>query len=122
MGAARGLDVIAHVGHSAIGHAAAPDPVLVDPVCQGSVLTVPGHAANPMGRLLFLNPGGPGRSNLTLRASDDGGNTWSESRVVVPGPAAYSDLCLLPGGRLGLFYECGESRPYERLRWQILAL
>ncbi len=91
------------------------DPVLVDPICQGS-------AINHGGRLLFLNPAGGGRRGLTLRVSNDGGETWPHTALIWPGPAAYSDLCVLEDGRVALLYECGAQRPYESLRWSTLTL
>lgn len=91
------------------------DPVLVDPICQGSIITL-GE------RLVFINPAGGGRRELTLRVSEDGGHTWPHSTVVWAGPAAYSDLCVLPDGRVGLVHECGDEGPYERLRWYTLEI
>lgn len=85
------------------------DTTLVDPVCQGSTLRLGD------GRLLFANPAGGGRSALTVRVSGDDGQTWIVTDVVHEGPSAYSDLCALPDGQVGLFYECGDASPYERL-------
>jgi sialidase-1 len=41
--------------------------------------------------------------------------TWSENRLIQSGPSAYSDLCELPNGELGIVLETGESNAYERL-------
>ena len=37
--------------------------------------------------------------------SEDGGETWPVSRVVVPYSSAYSSLCVLPDGTIGLYVE-----------------
>jgi len=77
-----------------------------DPVCQGSVIqwksTFDGH---PKEWLLFANPATGGRNGMTLRVSLDGGLTWPVSRLVYAGPSAYSSLCILPDGSIGLLYE-----------------
>jgi sialidase-1 len=84
------------------------DPVLIEPVCEASMITT--------GKmLLFSNPAAVTRTNLTVRASDDGGHRWKASRVVWEGPSAYSSLVALRGGRVGLLYELGSARPYERI-------
>jgi sialidase-1 len=85
------------------------DPALIEPVCQGSI----SRAGN---RVLFSNPASETkRANMTVRMSDDDGQTWPSSIVVHPGPAAYSCLVPLPDGSVGLLFECGEEKPYERI-------
>lgn len=86
------------------------DPVLVEPVCQASLIRLPGEAT-----LLFANPAGTTRERLTVRLSEDGGRTWPIAREIHPGPAAYSSLCALPDGSLACLYERGAAHPYERL-------
>ena len=87
----------------------ARDPVLVEPICQASIRRV-GTS------LLFSNPArAEGRQNMTVRLSDDDGQTWVCARVLHPGPAAYSCLAALPDGRAACLYECGAEQPYERL-------
>lgn len=77
------------------------DSSLPDPTCQGSLLRIDQGAET---RLYFLNPAGKGRANGTLRRSDDGGRTWSQSTLLFPGPFAYSSMAAIPGG-LGVLYE-----------------
>ena len=91
---------------------------LPDPVCQGSVL-----AAGD--RLLFTNAADSRqRVCLTLRTSADAGETWSTGVTIHQGPAAYSDVTVLPDGRVGCLYECGDSEAryaaYERIEWAVL--
>ncbi|HUR59050.1 MAG TPA: sialidase family protein [Opitutaceae bacterium] len=102
----------------------APEPVpdLPDLVCQGSILRASDAPAN--GRVYFSNivpvPTGSealnGRRNrLVLSASDDDGATWPFRRVVVPGPAGYSDLAMPPGGPLLALFENGRMMYSEKL-------
>lgn len=87
---------------------------LVEPVCQGSLLTIPADRS-PDGRewMVFCNPASTRRERLTIKVSWDGGDTWPKSYMVHEGPAAYSSLVLLEDGVLGVLYECGEESPYE---------
>jgi sialidase-1 len=85
------------------------DDALIEPVCQASLISI-GH-----GRLLFSNPAAITRTHLTVRLSEDGGVTWSASRLLYEGPSAYSSLALLPGGTIGLLYERGDRNPYQQI-------
>ncbi len=85
------------------------DDVLIEPVCQASVETLTG------GQLLFANPASTQRENMTVRLSPDGGRTWTASRTLHPGPAAYSDLAVLPDGDICCLYEAGELHRRETL-------
>jgi sialidase-1 len=84
------------------------DEALIEPVCQGSLLSVGKN-------LYFSNPASLKRSRLTVKRSTDDGKTWGDEQVIHEGPAAYSNLIALKGGRLGLLYEKGERGPYERI-------
>ena len=56
--------------------------------------------------LLFSNCKSPNRRALLyIRASADDGKTWSDGLCIEPKGAAYSDICVLPGRRLGVIYE-----------------
>lgn len=82
------------------------DKDLPEPVCQGCVLSFKDGNRfvtlflNPEG-----NPPGKGRSNGTLRLSLDDGKTWKSSRLIVPGPFAYSSMARLKDGTIGVLYE-----------------
>ena len=90
------------------------DAVLIEPTCQASLLRYSGLGDKDRSRLLFANPaatptgnwGGP-RHRLTVRMSYDEGRTWPISRLIEPGPAAYSALARLADGRIGVLYESG---------------
>ena len=94
------------------------DPVLIEPICQGSLLY------NPKGKVLyFTNPASEDkREKMTLRISYDEGKTWSLSQVLHDGPAAYSDLSVLRTGELACFYEAGKNSPYEGIVFKIVTI
>jgi sialidase-1 len=92
------------------------DSVLVEPVCQASLIRYPWAAGGDTGVLLFSNPASAKRrENLTVRLSKDDGRSWSTARSLHRGPAAYSCLAVLGRGRIGCLYEAGEKGPYETL-------
>jgi sialidase-1 len=82
------------------------DRTLHEPVCQGSLISWQDEDRHCT---LFLNPQGDppgkGRRRGTVRLSLDGGRTWTRSKVLVPGPFAYSSMARLPDGRIGVLYE-----------------
>ncbi len=92
------------------------DDELIDPVNNASILRYdptapPGHPRAHW--LLFSNTASTSaRRNLTVRLSCDDGRSWPVSRVVTPGPAAYSTLTRLKDGTFGLLYESG---PYRKI-------
>jgi sialidase-1 len=84
------------------------DSELTEPVCQASMIRV--------GKLvLFSNPAATTRTRMTVRESADGGHTWGASRLLWEGPSAYSSLAEMSKGRVGILYELGNSRAYERI-------
>lgn len=89
--------------------AVAPNPSLIEPICQASLISLGGDD------LLFANPASERRERLTVRLSEDGGRSWPYAQVLHEGPAAYCCLSLLPSGEFACLYECGDSSPYERL-------
>lgn len=79
---------------------------LPDPVCQGSMIDY--SRAKGKRVLLFSNAGDTQqRRNLTVSASMDGGKTWPRHTVLDAGPSAYSDMVLMPKGRVGILWELG---------------
>jgi sialidase-1 len=94
------------------------DPALIEPICQASFLRYTIRPQDDRNRLLFSNPAHaqPGkRRDMTVRMSEDEGATWPVSRVLWPGPAAYSCLAVVPGGSIACLFEAGEKSPYERI-------
>lgn len=93
------------------------DPTLIDPrVNAGLAVLRSRGAGDPDDLLAFTNPwSSSGRQNLEVRFSPDEGTTWPISRLIHPGPAAYSTLLRLPSGMIGLFYERGAGSAYEHV-------
>ena len=74
-----------------------PDPALIEPICQASIIAYPDdeRPAGPL--LLFANPASASeRVNMTLRGSADEGATWPSRIALHAGPSAYSDLAVAP--------------------------
>jgi sialidase-1 len=91
------------------------DDALIEPVCQASLISAVPIGKKSNGHLLFANPAAITRTHLTVRLSEDDGGTWSVSRLLYEGPSAYSSLAMLPDRTVGLLYERGEQKPYERI-------
>lgn len=93
-------------------------PVLVEPVCQASILRWENAGGKAPGWLLFSNPADPTRTkrrNLTVRASMDNGATWPVALVLRKEAAAYSCLIAITDTQAGCLYEVSDKRPYEQI-------
>jgi sialidase-1 len=55
---------------------------------------------------------------LTLKASVDGGKKWTAGYTLWEGPTAYSDLVMLDDTNIGVLYENGDSKSYERISFK----
>jgi sialidase-1 len=91
------------------------DETLIDPICEGSLISAVAAGKRTNGQLLFSNPAATTRTNMTIRLSKDDGHTWAASRVLYAGPSAYSSLGVLHDGTFGLLYERGNQKPYETI-------
>lgn len=97
------------------------DTTLVEPVCQGSLLTYR-YKGRPS-FLAFSNPAHQkSRINMTVRLSYDEGKSWAKKMVLHPGPSAYSNLVVLPNGNLACLFEAGQQSPYEGIVFRELSL
>lgn len=95
-------------------------PTLIEPICQASMQA---FQTGGKSRLVFSNPASQDeRVNMTLRMSEDDGESWPRSLVLHEGPSAYSDLIDLPEERIGCLYECGKTSPYEGIVFQTVSL
>jgi sialidase-1 len=86
------------------------DQTLVDPVNQGSILTLCNKKKNSI--LAFCNAADTKRrDNLTLRISFDEGKTWKKKFVIAKSTdnkgdyAAYSDIIKISKKKIGILYE-----------------
>lgn len=87
------------------------DPVLIEPVCQASLLRHPGNGDPAKDVFLFSNPASQSaRTNGTIRLSRDEGKTWPVARVLYPGSFAYSCLASLPDGSVACLFERDGTR------------
>jgi sialidase-1 len=91
------------------------DPALIEPRCQGSVFLYSDSLTSDKNRLLFSNPASLERKNMSVRLSYDEGRTWTATKSIHAGPAAYSCLTVLPDRTAGCLYECGDKDPYEKI-------
>ncbi len=89
------------------------DEALVEPICQASLVRLPNELAGAPDHVLFANPASSTRERLTVRLSSDGCHSWPHAKLLHAGPAAYSDLALLPDGTICCLYERGQENPYE---------
>jgi sialidase-1 len=91
------------------------DETLVEPVCQASLLRCTWPENGAKSRLLFSNPASEKRERMTVRVSYDEGKTWPVKKEIFSGPAAYSDLVILPDKSAGCLFECGTKKAYETI-------
>jgi sialidase-1 len=92
------------------------DDTLIEPVCQASLISFQPRSGARC--LLFSNPASrEARVRMTVRAGFDEGRTWPVARTIHEGPSAYSSLTTLRDGSIGLLYERGASKPYEKITY-----
>ncbi len=121
------------IAHSSDGATGWSRPVFHDqlwePICMASIVAYPSKP----GTLIFSNPhsleldgsgkeipaGRGKRKNLSIKLSHDNGQTWPVNKTLEAGPSAYSDLALLPDGRVLCLYEADQSIACARfnLEW-----
>lgn len=87
---------------------------LIDPFVNGELIRYTSELDGyEKSRLLFSIAASDTRENMTVFLSYDEGQSWSISKVIYPGPAAYSAMTILEDGTIGLFYENGEYETYQ---------
>lgn len=76
------------------------------PACNGDMIRYTsvdqGYNKN---RLLHSVPFGSSRTDVSVYVSYDEGETWPVRKCIVPYSSAYSSLCVLPDGTIGLYVE-----------------
>jgi sialidase-1 len=84
-----------------------PDSSLIDPGCNASIIRYTSvKDGADMNRLIFSNAKmKDDRFNMTVRISYDEGETWSAGKTIYSGSSAYSSLCVLANGDIGLLFE-----------------
>jgi sialidase-1 len=95
------------------------DTLLYEPICMGSLI----RFSKPS-LLLFVNPDSKHlnddktssiqrRKNLTMKVSDNDGQTWRTKKVIHAGNAGYSDLAVGLDGTVYCLYETNESEGWK---------
>jgi len=91
-----------------------PQPAITDPFCNGDMIRYTaisdGYNKN---RLLHSIPFSNSRSNISVLLSYDEGGSWPVKKTIYPGVSAYSSLCILNDGTIGIYYEVGEYETYQ---------
>ncbi|MEO0481248.1 MAG: sialidase family protein [Planctomycetota bacterium] len=96
------------------------DETLVEPICQAGLVRLRPDSEDDQ-RLAFSNPASESsRVSMTLRLSDDDGESWAHERLLHPGPSAYSCLSVLADGRVACLFEGGLLSPYETIVFRIV--
>ena len=73
------------------------------PACNGDII----RYDRPDGTSVLLHslPIGDERKNVSVLISYDDGKSWPVGKVIVPYNSAYSSLCILPDGTIGMYVE-----------------
>ena len=98
------------------------DDALLEPICMAGIVRVCEPRDSRPGLIAFSNPhnlsrrdrkevaGRPrDRVNVSIKLSDDEGQTWTANRTLEKGFSGYSDLAALPDGTILCFYERGST-------------
>jgi len=81
-------------------------PELPCPSCQGGTVQLTPPKDGKPAVILYAGPGLPtGRFQATLWASYDDGKTWPWKQQVYGGGSGYSDLTVLPNGKIAYLFE-----------------
>jgi len=92
------------------------DSTLIEPICQASIIRFTDKDSHDKNRVLFSNPASQEkRVKMTVCLSYDECQTWSLSKLLYPGPSAYSDLAIALDMTICCLYERGEKNPYEKI-------
>ena len=76
------------------------------PACNGDMIRYTSiNSGDDRNRLLHSVPYGSSRANVSVYVSYDEGETWPVRKCIVPYSSAYSSLCILPDGTIGLYVE-----------------
>ena len=76
------------------------------PACNGDMIRYTSvNQGFDKNRLLHSVPFGSSRTDVSVYISYDEGETWPVRKCIVPYSSAYSSLCVLPDGTIGLYVE-----------------
>ena len=114
------------------------DEALLEPICMASIVRYSRQESEGTGknRILFANPhhldradgksqpgAGRDRKNLAIKLSYDEGTTWPVHKSLEPGFfSGYSDMAVLPDGKILCFYERGATDGKTIYKTKLLTL
>jgi BNR/Asp-box repeat. len=79
---------------------------ITTPACNGDMIRYTSvNQGDDRNRLLHSVPYGTSRTDVSVYVSYDEGETWPLRKCIVPYSSAYSSLCILPDGTIGLYVE-----------------
>ena len=77
-----------------------------DSACNGDVIRLTSESKNEgANRLLLSIPFANDRRNVSVFLSTDEANSWPVRKTVCPGGSAYSTMCVLDDGTIGIYFE-----------------
>jgi hypothetical protein len=89
-------------------------PAIVEPSCNGAIMRYTSISGGfEKNRLLHSIPWATNRTNNSVLVSFDEGMTWPIRKTIYSGASAYSSLCVLNDGTIGMYYEVGEYETYQ---------
>lgn len=94
-------------------------PELPSPNCQNGLTRysfADDASLGNRGRILFASPSKGGRVDGIIKMSYDDGQTWPEEKLIGAGPYAYSVLCPVKPGVVGLLFEVN-GKPLTTIRF-----
>lgn len=96
------------------------DENLPDPYCEGSIIRArQSHGLQPSQIILVSIPRKAGRNQITARLSKDEAQTWSVSKVLYPGPSAYSDLAIAEDGKVLCLFEADNYSKFILAKFEL---
>lgn len=113
------------------------DEALLEPICMAGIVrySLAGVNGADKNRILFTNPDNLAREdgkeqegknrdrkNVTVKLSEDEGQTWSASRVIEPGFSGYSDVAVTPDGTILCLYGKGEKKEFGGFAFRQIVL
>jgi sialidase-1 len=96
-------------------------PDLISPICQVSIIPFLGETATTTDDLLLYS--GPDsqteRVKMTIKISQDNGQTWNQSRLIFKGKSGYSDLVVLNSTHVGCLFENGRFGYHDQVSFVV---
>ncbi len=85
--------------------------------CMASIYRLSTNLTTDENRILFSNPTQGSRGSITIRISYDEAKTWSYSKLIYNGPAAYSQIVVLSDFSICILFEQGKYDYRESIQF-----